>query len=47
MEQKQQRTDGLERMCLRGVERIFLRRYIKMDETWIHRYTPESKRAIR
>ena len=23
----------------------FLRRYVTMDETWIHHYTPESKRS--
>ncbi|QQP41991.1 Putative DD34D transposase [Caligus rogercresseyi] len=45
-EQKQQRVDD-SRSCL-GVftqnKKEFFRRYITMDETWIHHYTPESKR---
>lgn len=47
LEQKQQRIDDSER-CLKLFTRDkkdFLRRYITTDETWIHHYTPESKRA--
>lgn len=46
MEQKQQRVDDSE-SCLSLFTRNkkdFLRRYVTMDETWIHYYTPESKR---
>lgn len=47
MEQKQQRVDESKR-CLELFMRNkkdFLRRYVTVDETWIHHYTPESKRA--
>ena len=44
--QKQQRVENSER-CLelfnRG-KKDFLHRYVTMDETWIHHYTPETKR---
>ena len=43
--QKQQRFDDSER-CLELFKRgkkNFLRRYMTMDETWIHHYTPETK----
>ena len=46
MEQKQQRVDDSE-SCLSLFTRNkhdFLRRYVTMDETWIHHFTPESKR---
>lgn len=46
VDQKQQRIDDSER-CLEIFKRDkkdFLRRYVTMDETWIHHYTPESKR---
>ena len=47
LEQKQQRIHDSER-CLklftRNKKDIF-RRYITMNETWIHHFTPESKRA--
>lgn len=45
-DQKQQRIDDSE-SCLELFGRNkaeFLRRYVTMDETWIHHYTPESKR---
>ena len=47
VEQKQQRIHDLKR-CLKLFTRNkkdFLRRYITMDETWIHHFTPKSKRA--
>ena len=47
VEQKQQRIHDSER-CLKLFTRNkkdFLRRYITMNETWIHHFTPESKRA--
>jgi len=46
IDQKQQRVDDSER-CLKLFQRNkpeFLRRYVTMDETWLHHYTPESKR---
>lgn len=46
-DQKQQRVDDSER-CLELFKRNkkdFLCRYVTMDETWIHHYTPESKRS--
>ncbi|CAK9826871.1 Histone-lysine N-methyltransferase SETMAR [Anthophora retusa] len=46
-DQKRQRVDDSER-CLELFKRDkkdFLRRYVTMDETWIHYYTPESKRS--
>ena len=46
MEQKQQRIDDSE-SCLSLFTRNkkdFLRRYVTMDETWIHHFTPESHR---
>ena len=47
VEQKQQRIHDSER-CLKLFTRNkkdFLRRYITINETWIHHFTPESKRA--
>lgn len=44
-DQKQQRVDESER-CLELLchdRRDFFRRYVTMDETWIHYYNPESK----
>ena len=45
-DQKQQRAEDSER-CLelfnRG-KKDFQRRHVTMDETWIHHYTPETKR---
>jgi histone-lysine N-methyltransferase SETMAR len=46
VDQKQQRVDDSER-CLELFMRNkkdFLRRYVTMDETWIHHHTPESNR---
>jgi len=46
-DQKQQRVDDSE-SCLAlftKKKQEFLRRYVTMDETWIHHYTPESKRS--
>lgn len=46
IDQKQQRCDDSEQ-CLAIFNRNkdeFFRRYITMDETWIHHYTPESNR---
>jgi len=45
-DQKQQRIDASE-TCLSMLKRNrtdFFRRYVTMDETWIHHYTPESSR---
>ena len=45
--QKHQGTEDSER-CLELFKRgknDFLRRYVTMDETWIHHYTPEMKRS--
>ena len=47
VERKQQRIHDSER-CLKLFTRnnkVFLRRYITMNETWIYHFTPESKRA--
>ncbi|XP_015189044.1 PREDICTED: putative uncharacterized protein FLJ37770 [Polistes dominula] len=47
VDQKQQRVDDSEQ-CLAMFKRNkpeFLRRYVTMDETWIHYFTPESKRS--
>ena len=47
LEQKQQRIHDSER-CLKLFTRHkkdFLRRYITMDETWIHHFTPELERT--
>src|SRR5438034_6852539 len=46
VDQKQQRVDDSER-CLKLFQRnkkSFFMRYVTMDETWIHHYTPESNR---
>jgi [histone H3]-lysine36 N-dimethyltransferase SETMAR len=46
IDQKQQRFDDSEE-CLAMIKRNksdFLRRYVTMDETWLHHYTPESNR---
>ena len=46
VDQKQQRVDDSER-CLELFQRNkkdFLMRYVTMNETWIHHYTPESSR---
>jgi histone-lysine N-methyltransferase SETMAR len=48
-EQKQQRKDDSAK-CLEMYRRNpseFLRRYITVDETWIHHYTPETKEQSR
>ena len=45
-DQKQQRIDDL-KQCLELFNRNkseFLRRYMTMDETWLHPFTPESNR---
>lgn len=47
VDQKQERVDDSEQ-CLAMFKRNkpeFLRRYVTMDETWIHHFTPESKRS--
>ena len=47
LDQKQQRVEDSERcfeLFKRG-EKDFLRRDVTMDETWIHHYTPETKRS--
>ena len=41
-DQKQQRCVGL---CNRG-KKDFLRRYVTMDETWIHHYKTETKASL-
>ena len=44
-DQKQQRNDS--ERCLQLLTRKtleFLHRYVTMDETWLHHYTPESNR---
>ncbi|GFT88370.1 mariner transposase [Trichonephila clavipes] len=44
--QKQQRIDD-SKQCLEPFNRNkseFLRRYVTMDETWLHHFTPESNR---
>ncbi|XP_031639731.1 protein GVQW3-like, partial [Contarinia nasturtii] len=46
IDQKQQRVDDSEQ-CLKlfnSNKTEFLRRYVTMDETWLHQYTPESNR---
>ena len=46
-DQKQQHVEDSER-CLELFKRgkkDFLRRYVTMDETWIHHHTPETKRS--
>ena len=47
LDQKQQRLEDSER-CLelfKQGKKDLLRRYVTMDETWIHRYTPETKKS--
>ncbi|QQP51227.1 Mariner transposase, partial [Caligus rogercresseyi] len=47
VDQKQEGADDSEK-CLAMFKRNkleFLRRYVTMDETWIHHFTPESKRS--
>ncbi|GFV53574.1 putative DD34D transposase [Trichonephila clavipes] len=44
--EKQQRIDD-SKQCLELFNRnksVFLRRYVTMDETWLHHFTPESNR---
>ena len=46
-DQKQQRVEDSER-CFKLFKRgkkDFLHRYVSIDETWIHHYTPETKRS--
>ena len=46
IEQKQQQTDNSE-LCLKLYNRNkpkFMSRYVIMDETWLHHFTPESNR---
>ena len=47
VDQKQQHVDDSER-CLQLLQKRykkeFLRKYVTMDETWIHHFTPESNR---
>ena len=47
VDQKRQRVVDSERylVLFRRNKPNFLRRYVTMDETWIHHYTPESKRS--
>ena len=44
--QKQQRFDDSEQcLAILNCNKVkFFRRYITVDETWLHHYTPESKR---
>ena len=44
-DQKQQRVEDSERSLelFKQGKTNFLRRYVTMDETWIHHYTPETK----
>ena len=46
IDQKQQRVDDSERglKLFQRNPNEFLRRFVTMDETWIHHYTPESNR---
>ena len=47
LDQKQQRVEDSEH-CLELFKRgkkDSVRRYVTMDETWIHHYTPETKRS--
>ncbi|XP_076641941.1 protein GVQW3-like [Halictus rubicundus] len=46
-DQKQQRVDDSERCfeLFKRNKKDFLRRYVTMDETWIHLYTPERNLA--
>ena len=47
VDQKQERVDDSEQ-CLAMFKRNkpeFLHRYVTMDKTWIHHFTPESKRS--
>lgn len=46
-DQKQQRIDDSEHclMLFKRNKKDFLRRYVTMNETWIHHYTPESNRS--
>ena len=44
---KQQRVEDLERCSylLKRGKKDFLHRYVTMDETWFHHYTPKTKRS--
>ena len=46
-DQNQQRVEELERSLelFKRSKKYFLRRYVTMDETWIHHYTTETKRS--
>lgn len=46
IDQKQQRVDDSKHclMLFKRNKNEFLRRYVTMDETWLHHYTPESNR---
>ncbi|KAF7272296.1 hypothetical protein GWI33_014920 [Rhynchophorus ferrugineus] len=47
-DQKQRRVDDLEQ-CLKMIKHNkpeFLRRYVTMDETWLHHFTPKSNRQL-
>ena len=47
VDQNRERDDAIEQ-CLAMFKRNkpeFLRRYVTMDETWFHHFTPESKRV--
>ncbi|KAF7264894.1 hypothetical protein GWI33_021975 [Rhynchophorus ferrugineus] len=47
VDQKQERVDDSEQylVMFKHNKPEFLRRYMTMDETWIHHFTPESKRS--
>ena len=46
-DQKQQPVEDSERPLelFKRSKKDFLHRYVTMDETWIHHYTPETKRS--
>ena len=46
VDQKQQRVDDSEQcfQLFQPNKKEFLHRYVTMDETWIHHFTPESSR---
>ncbi|XP_037942083.1 uncharacterized protein LOC119674994 [Teleopsis dalmanni] len=47
VDQKQQRVDDSEQcLAMFTHNKSDLRRYMTMDEIWIHHFTPESKRSL-
>ncbi|KAF7273338.1 hypothetical protein GWI33_013947 [Rhynchophorus ferrugineus] len=47
-DQKQRRVDGSEKYfnMIKRNKPEFLRRYVTMDETWLHHFTPKSNRQL-